>query len=124
MHESRRCATLDEILTATKSKRYTRSRLDRMVMCAFLGITREMLEEPVPYTRILAFNDRGRTALKTVKKSGCYVNTGEAVDHPHWALEKRCGDLYGLFCTEGIAAPGAEDTRRVYYQNDPSNIPE
>ena len=90
-------------------------------MCAFLGITGDILNEPVLYTRVLAFNDRGRAALKAVKKSGCYVNAGEAVDHPHWELEKRCGDLYGLFCTEGPTAPGTEENRRVYYHCNPSN---
>lgn len=120
MHESRRCSTLEEILTATKSKRYTRSRLDRMVMCAFLGITREMLEDPVPYTRVLAFNDRGRAVLKEAKKTGTYVNAGESPEHPHWELEKRCGNLYGLFCTEGISAPGIEESRRVCYSSTSS----
>ena len=124
MHESRRCSTLEEILTATKSKRYTRSRLDRMVMCAFLGITEEILNAPVPYTRVLAFNDRGRSALKEVKKTGLYVNAGESADHPHWELEKRCGDLYGLFCTDSITAPGIEESRRVHYICNPSNTPE
>jgi predicted nucleotidyltransferase len=37
MKNARQLATIEEILTATKSKRYTRTRLDRMVMCAFLG---------------------------------------------------------------------------------------
>lgn len=115
MHESRRCATLEEILTATKSKRYTRSRLDRMVMCAFLGITEKMLMNEVPYTRILAFDDRGRLLLNEAKKTDTYVNAGESIDHSHWELEKRCGDLYGLFCTEGVSAPGSEESRRVYY---------
>lgn len=115
MHESRRCATLEEILTATKSKRYTRSRLDRMVMCAFLGITEKMLMNEVPYTRILAFDDRGRLLLNEAKKTDTYVNAGESMDHSHWELEKRCGDLYGLFCTEGVSAPGSEESRRVFY---------
>ena len=39
MHACRREATLEAINSATKSKRYTRTRLDRMVMCAFLGLT-------------------------------------------------------------------------------------
>ena len=38
MHNARNYATLEEILSATKSKRYTRTRLDRMVMCAILGL--------------------------------------------------------------------------------------
>ena len=116
MHAARRENSLEEIITATKSKRYTRTRLDRMVMCAYLGITAADLRMEVPYTRVLAFTDRGRKLLKEVKKSGLYLNAGEAFDHPYWALEKRCGDLYGLFCTDGIEAPGREENRRIYYQ--------
>lgn len=115
MRECRRGNTLEEILSATKSKRYTRSRLDRMVMCAFLGITEQMLSAPVPYVRILAFNEKGRETLRTQKESGIYRNAGQAVDHPYWELEKRCGDLYGLFCTDAIEMPGIEESRRVCY---------
>lgn len=115
MHASRSETTLEDIITATKSKRYTRTRIDRMVMCAFLGISREMLETAVPYTRVLAFNDKGRAILKEAKKNGTFLNAGEAFDHPYWELENRCGNLYGLFCTEGIEAPGAEEKRRIYY---------
>ena len=84
-------------------------------MCAFLGITKEDLEAEVPYTRVLAFNDTGRAILKEAKKTHTFVNAGEAVDHPHWELEKRCGDLYGLFRVEEIDPPGMEEKRRVYY---------
>ena len=119
MHESRRQPTLEDILGAVKSKRYTRSRLDRMVMCAFLGITKDMLASPIPYVRILAFNDRGRAVLKKTKKSGLFLNAGETTDHPYWELEKRCGDLYGLFCTEGPEPPGSEENRRIFYQRAP-----
>ena len=48
MHESRRCATVEEIATAVKSKRYTRTRIDRMILCAFLGLTAEDLNTPAP----------------------------------------------------------------------------
>jgi hypothetical protein len=65
---------------------------------------------------VLAFRDRGRNILKEAKKAGTYLNAGEALDHPHWELEKRCGDLYGLFSTDGIEPPGAEENRRIYYE--------
>lgn len=116
MHACRGEATLEDILSATKSKRYTRTRLDRMMMCAFLGITKEMLEQEVPYTRILAFNGKGRAILKEAKKTGTYLNAGESADHSHWELEKRCGDLYGLFCTDGPEPPGIEENRRIFYK--------
>lgn len=115
MHACRREATLEDILTAAKSKRYTRTRLDRMVMCAFLGITKEALEAEIPYTRVLAFNDRGRAILKEAKKTGLYLNAGERAHPPYWELEQRAGNLYGLFCTKGPEPPGIEEQRRILF---------
>ena len=117
MHACRSCATLEEIIAATKSKRYTRSRLDRMIMCAFLGISREILEAEVPYVRVLAITDRGRAILKEAKKHSTYLNAGESFDHPYWEMEKRCGNLYGLFRIEGVDPPGLEEKRRIYYHS-------
>ena len=115
MHESRQQATLEEIITSVKSKRYTRTRLDRMIMCAFLGITQSNMEAEVPYYRVLAFSDRGRALLKSEKEANCFRNSGQRVDHPYWSLEKRAGDLYGLFSVKGLDPPGAEENRRVAY---------
>ena len=118
MRNVREYATLEEILIATKSKRYTRTRLDRMVMCAFLGITAEMLAAPVPYTRVLALNDTGRTVLKQARETGCFPNAGEALEDAYWALEKRCGDLYGLFSMDIPEPPGVEERRRICYRKE------
>lgn len=114
MHAAREQASLEDILTATKSKRYTRSRLDRMVMCAFLGITKDVLEAPVPFVRVLAFNDKGREILKAARTTGDFRNIGETVDDPYQQLENRCGDLYGLFARTP-ELPGRESKYRVYY---------
>ena len=118
MHACRREASLEDILQATKSKRYTRTRLDRMVMCAFLGITREQMEQPAPYIRVLAFTDRGRKLLKEAKKQGIYLNAGEASQDPYWQRECCWGDLYGLFRTDLPEAPGMEQRRRIFYLPD------
>lgn len=115
MHACRNERTLEDIMTATKSKRYTRTRLDRMMLCAFLGITKEDLETPVPYTRVLAFNDRGRSILSKCKKEYTFVNAGESVRDPYQALEQRCESLYGLFSTGEIESPTMEAERRVWY---------
>ena len=116
MHAARSSATLEEIIAATKSKRYTRTRIDRMVMCAFLGITKTALEESPPYVRCLAFSDRGRSVLKQMKQHTVCINAGERMDDPYWDLEKRCGDLYGLFCCDGPEPPGIEEKARISYQ--------
>lgn len=116
MHASRREPTLDAIIDATKSKRYTRTRIDRMVMCAFLGLTLEDMLSPVPYTRVLAFNDRGRTVLKIARQSGNFLNAGEVDLSAYAAKERTIGDLYGLFSVNSPEAPGTENQRRIYYQ--------
>ena len=115
MHAARRESTLEEILTAVKSKRYTRSRLDRMVMCAFLGLTEETLSQPVPYVRVLAFNETGRQILRQQKGNFPLRHAGEPMAHPYWGLETRAQDLYGLFAQDGPEPPGLEKKRRIYY---------
>ena len=117
MRNARKEATLEGVLEATKSKRYTRTRLDRMALCAFLGITEEMLCSPAPYVRVLAFNDKGREILKEARKFGNFPNIGEKQDNSYQILEDRCGDLYGLF-SNMPEVPGTEQSYRVYYQKN------
>ena len=114
MHACRRESTLSAITAATKSKRYTATRIDRMLICAFLGITAEMLAEPAPYVRALALNDTGRSVLKRIRQLMPCINAGQVPDSPYWLLEKRCADLYALFAA-AIEAPGAEEKQRIYY---------
>lgn len=118
MHACRREANLSAITAATKSKRYTLTRIDRMVMCAFLGITAEMLNASVPYVRTLALNDKGRSVLRSAKRHTLCINAGESVDHPYFGLECRCADLYGLFRADGPGAPGVEEKQRIYYHKE------
>ena len=113
MHASRREHTLEQILCAVKSKRYTRSRLDRMVLCAFLGLTEQDLTTPAPYARVMALNDKGREVLKTARQTGLYPNLGEKLDNPFQALEDRCDSLYGLFCRDTPQSPAPE--YRIFY---------
>ena len=78
----RKEADLAAIIAATKSKRYTRTRIDRMVMCAFLGISRAVLEAPAPWCRVLGLNDTGRLVLKKAREAGLFPNAGDKMDHP------------------------------------------
>lgn len=118
MHACRSEADLEAIAAATKSKRYTRTRIDRMILCAFLGLSLEDFLCPPPYTRVLAFNDRGRGILKQARKSGTFLNAGEVDLSPYGQKERQLGDLYGLFCVQGPEAPGREIQRRIIYQKE------
>ena len=112
MHECRRKNTLEDILTAVKSKRYTRTRLDRMVMCAYLGLSKADLDFPAPYARVLGFTKLGQQVLHIAKERTALYNVGQRTDSPQWALEQRCSDLYGLFARQPEPA-GLEPKRRI-----------
>ena len=113
MHASRDCATLEEIASTTKSKRYTRTRIDRMILCAFLGLTAGDLSSPAPYARVLAFNDKGRSILNNAKNTGLFPNIGEKLAHSYQQIEDRCDALYGLFATDTPEAPAP--SHRIFY---------
>lgn len=115
MHASRKYASLEEIIAETKSKRYTRTRIDRMILCAFLGLTTEDITSPAPYCRVLGFNDTGREILSQVRDSGFFINIGTDTRHPYQIIERRCTSLYGLF-TDKPEIPTAEENYRVYYK--------
>ncbi len=114
MKNCRSMSTLEDIIQATKSKRYTRTRLDRMVMCAFLGITQNDLQTPAPYVRVLALNDKGRSILTKARETGSFINIGEKTDCSYQALECRCDDLYGLFSNRLPESAGVANNRRIY----------
>lgn len=116
MKNARHSSSLEDIITATKSKRYTRSRLDRMIMCAFLGLTQKDIASPAPYVRVLALNDKGRKILTAARQTGLFYNIGEKSNHPYEQLERRCDDLYGLFCENDVEAAGQTQARRIYYR--------
>ena len=105
----------ERILEASKSKRYPRTRLQRLLLCAYLGIDAQALLREAPYVRVLAFDEMGRAVLRQAKKTGGLplVNAGQTPpDTAYGALERRCGALYGLFAAQPELCP--EQIARVY----------
>ncbi len=103
MRASRRESSIEDILTVTKSKRYPRTRLQRLLLCAYLGITDADLKQPVPYVRVLGASATGRELLRRAKQNGqlSLVNPGETpTDKAYYRLECRASDLYTLFCEQ------------------------
>ena len=64
----RNCRSLDELAEKLKSKRYTRTRVQRFIMQILLGITRDDVNQRKDYVRVLAANEKGSRYLKQVKK--------------------------------------------------------
>ena len=59
----------EDIIEDLKSKRYTRTRIARMLIMALLGITRADVKSAKNYIRILAFDEKGSEYLKEIKKA-------------------------------------------------------
>ncbi|HPE16480.1 MAG TPA: nucleotidyltransferase family protein [Oscillospiraceae bacterium] len=117
MRCAREYASLEEVLTACKTKRYTVSRLRRMVLWAYLGLTRSDLPDAVPYLRVLGFGAVGRELLSEM---GTHATLPILTKPAHarflslparklFELEVRASDLYALAQPDHAAvAPGAE----------------
>lgn len=93
--------TLEELYDNIKTKRYTHSRIRRIVLRAYLGITKDMPKEP-KYLHILAFNNRGRELLSRMKKTATlpiitkYGNINSKEIKELFDLECKFTDIYNL----------------------------
>jgi predicted nucleotidyltransferase len=71
--EIRRAETLEGLISGIKSKRYARTRIQRLLTHTLTGLTstdfREILREDINYARVLAFNEKGAALLKKIR--GC-----------------------------------------------------
>ena len=63
------CNTLEDLISNIKSKRYTRSRIQRILLYAMLNITKKDIQDSYkakPYIRVLAVSQRGKTLLSEI----------------------------------------------------------
>ena len=64
-------SSLDELIEKIKSKRYTRTRIQRILLYALLGITKKDMvisKQISPYIRVLGFNENGKKLLSKITK--------------------------------------------------------
>lgn len=104
----RNSQTLDEIYERIKTKRYTMARIRRIILRAYLGISKNDEKEP-QYLHILGFGERGKYLLPQLKKAAelpVIAKYGDIADKSNEikrAFEKECEmtDIYSL----GFAPP-------------------
>ena len=66
------CNSVVEFLNIIKSKRYTNTRLQRILLYALLGITKKditLSKKALPFIRILGFNQKGKYLISEVAKA-------------------------------------------------------
>ena len=61
--------SLDELVDKIKTKRYTHSRIRRIVLSAYLGITDALRRSMPPYIKILDHNEKGQKLIAAAKKT-------------------------------------------------------
>lgn len=106
--ETRRPASLSEILERVRTRRYPLSRIRRIVYSALLGLTKEDAAGRPPCIRVLGFNERGKAMLKAAKQRGqlpvCHSLAKLEQGFPQLAeIEKLCSDLFCYSCGRQVS---------------------
>ena len=109
-----------ELLEKIKTKRYTLSRIRRILLFAYLDITKEVFEIPVPYIRVLGFNEKGASLLKQCKEKSTLPIITRPADLKNlsddakriYELECKARDLYSL-CLKNPDVCGKEMTEKI-----------
>lgn len=88
---------MDELITSLTSKRYTRSRIQRMLIHILMNNSKEDIAEAmqIDYIRVLKMNNVGQAYLNKIKKSCEYklVTNFYSYHHPALELEFRATKL-------------------------------
>lgn len=71
------CNTLEELINIVKTKRFTQTRIQRILLYALLGIDKkqmEMSKKITPYVRVLGFNNKGKELISEMMKLNPKLN--------------------------------------------------
>lgn len=71
------CNTIDEFVNIVSSKRYTNTRIKRILVYALLKITKKDMaisKKCTPYIRVLGFNQKGKEMISKIKKKNPKAN--------------------------------------------------
>ena len=71
------CNNLKDLINGIKSKRYTQTRIQRILLYALLGIDKKMMEASkkiIPYVRILGFTGNGRNLISEIVRNNPKIN--------------------------------------------------
>lgn len=71
------CNNVIDLVNMVKSKRYTQTRIQRVLIYALLRIDKKMMEtarKTVPYTRILGYSERGKKLISEIKSKNPKIN--------------------------------------------------
>lgn len=71
------CNTIEEFMNIIKTKRYTNTRIQRILLYTLLGITKDDMKasfKTQPYIRVLGMNNKGKELLSVISRSNPNLN--------------------------------------------------
>ena len=71
------CNTIEEFMNIIKTKRYTNTRIQRILLYALLGITKDDMKNSMkvqPYIRVLGMNNKGKDLISVISRSNPNLN--------------------------------------------------
>ena len=71
------CNDMSKLIANIKSKRYTQTRIQRILLYALLGIDKKMMEDSkkvTPYVRVLGFTNKGKELISEINKRNSKIN--------------------------------------------------
>lgn len=102
---AQKATSLEEFILLCKTKRYPQTRLQRILCCAYLNISKKDILSNPPYIRPLGSNEIGMEFLRNAKNNGCTLPILTRVSKVEdlseegkriWQIENRVSDLYSL----------------------------
>ncbi|MEK3722122.1 nucleotidyltransferase [Paenibacillus sp. FSL H8-0034] len=113
---------IEQLIGLLKTKRYTRTKLQRMLLRILLNQTKAqlspaVLSQGVPYLRVLGFSPAGRHLLKRMKHVSkvpiiTNVNAASSEAYPFLQMDVQATSVYAL----GFDAATEHDLFRDYYE--------
>lgn len=115
----RNSSGLDEIYEKIKTKRYTYSRIRRIILRSYLGITKNISKNPA-YIHVLGFNNNGRQLLSKMKSTSNLpiitkygdISALDSYAKELFEAECRYTDIYNLGYKKPLVC-GTEQRERV-----------
>ena len=85
---------LEDLIQRVKSKRYTYSKISRIMLKILLGISKSDMQKPLDSIKVLALNNVGREVLKSAKNAEIKFSVS--------AEDSSANDLYSVLCGNTI----------------------
>jgi len=99
--------TYDEFINNSVSKRYTRSRINRICLNIMNNITKDDVRNlsKMNYIRVLGFNDKGQNYLKTIKKDENInlITQFKNIPNDYKDIEWKINNLYATLTKDRLA---------------------